>query len=51
MNQRIAALQQQAQQQTLLLSQQFANMEASTQQSSTVSNFLDSYFSSQSSGG
>jgi len=48
MNQRVAALQQQAQQQTLRLSQQFSNMEASTQQFSTVSNFLDSYFAAQS---
>jgi hypothetical protein len=44
LNQRIAALQQEAQQQTLPLTRQFAIAEATLSQLTTVSNFLSTYF-------
>jgi flagellar hook-associated protein 2 len=44
MNQQIAALQQRAQQETALLTQQFAQAQATLQQLTTVSNFLNTYF-------
>lgn len=44
MNQQIAALQQEAQQQTLLLTQQYGTAQAALEQLTTVSNFLSSYF-------
>jgi len=45
MNQQIAALQQQAQQETALLTQQFSRAQATLEQLSTVSNFLNTFFS------
>ncbi|MGH7013546.1 MAG: flagellar filament capping protein FliD [Stellaceae bacterium] len=51
MNKQITSLQQQAQQQTLLLTQQYSNAEATLNQLSTVSSFLDQYFNSGSSSG
>jgi flagellar capping protein FliD len=44
MNQQIAALQQHAQQETALLTQQFGQAQATLQQLTTVSNFLNTYF-------
>jgi flagellar hook-associated protein 2 len=44
MNQQIAALQQQAQQETALLTQQFSRAQATLEQLSTVSNFLNTFF-------
>jgi flagellar hook-associated protein 2 len=44
MNQQIAALQLQAQQETQILTQQFANAQATLSQLSTVSDFLSTYF-------
>lgn len=46
MNQQIAALQQEAQQETLILTQQYGTAQATLSQLSTVSNFLSTYFSS-----
>lgn len=50
MNQQIAALQQQAQQETQALTQQYSVAQATLSQLATVSNFLSTYFN-QSSGG
>jgi hypothetical protein len=50
MNQRIAALQQQAQQETLTLTQQYGVAQATLSQLETVSNFLCTYFNQPSSG-
>jgi len=56
MNQRIAALQQQAQQETLTLTltltltQQYGVAQATLSQLGTVSNFLSTYFNQPSSG-
>jgi flagellar hook-associated protein 2 len=50
MNQRIAALQQQAQQETLTLTQQYGVAQATLSQLETVSNFLSTYFNQPSSG-
>src|SRR6516165_6803541 len=44
MNQQIAVLQQRAQQEMALLTQQFAQAQATLQQLTTVSNFLNTYF-------
>ena len=44
MNQQIATLQQQAQQETTLLTQQFSQAQATIEQLSTVSSFLNSFF-------
>jgi len=49
-NQQIAALQEEAQQETLTLTQQFGAAQATLSQLTTVSNFLSTYFN-QSSGG
>ncbi|SRR5579875_215609 len=49
MNQQISSLQQQAQQQTLLLTQQYSAAEATLQQLTTVSSFLTQYFNTASS--
>jgi flagellar hook-associated protein 2 len=46
MNQQIVALQQEAQQETLILTQQYGTAQATLSQLSTVSNFLSTYFSS-----
>lgn len=54
MNKQISSLQQQAQQQTLLLTQQYSAAEQTLNQLTTVSSFLDQYFntgSSSASGG
>jgi flagellar hook-associated protein 2 len=51
MNKQITSLQQQAQQQTLLLTQQFSNAEATLNQLTTVGSFLSQYFNSGSSSG
>jgi flagellar hook-associated protein 2 len=51
MNQQIAALQQQAQQQTLILTQQYSAAEATLTQLQTVSDFLNTYFNLPSGGG
>jgi flagellar hook-associated protein 2 len=51
MNQQIGVLQQQAQQETLILTQQYSNAEATLSQLSTVSDFLNSYFNLSSGGG
>ncbi|HVA34762.1 MAG TPA: flagellar filament capping protein FliD, partial [Stellaceae bacterium] len=48
MNQHITSLQQQAQQQTVLLTQQFSAAEQTLQQLTTVSSFLTQYFSGSS---
>lgn len=50
MNQQIAALQQEAQQETLLLTQQYGTAQATLNQLSTVSNFLSTYFNQPASG-
>jgi flagellar hook-associated protein 2 len=50
MNQQIAALQQEAQQETLTLTQQFAAAQATLSQLSTVSDFLSTYFNQPSGG-
>ena len=50
MNQRIAALQQEAQQETLTLTQQYGVAQATLSQLETVSNFLSTYFNQPSSG-
>jgi flagellar capping protein FliD len=44
LNQQIITLQQHAQQETALLTQQFSRAQATLQQLSTVSNFLNTYF-------
>ena len=49
MNQQITSLQQQAQQQTLLLTQQYSAAQQTLQQLTTVSSFLNQYFSTASS--
>ncbi|HEX3860986.1 MAG TPA: flagellar filament capping protein FliD [Stellaceae bacterium] len=51
LNQQIAVIQQQAQQQTLALTQQFSVAQATLSQLSTVSNFLTTYFDQTSSNG
>jgi flagellar hook-associated protein 2 len=51
MNQQIAILQQQAQQETLALTQQYSNAEATLSQLQTVSDFLTTYFNQTSGGG
>ncbi|MGH7038656.1 MAG: flagellar filament capping protein FliD [Stellaceae bacterium] len=51
MNQQIAALQQEAQQETLLLTQQYGTAQATLEQLSTVSNFLSTYFNQPSGSG
>jgi flagellar hook-associated protein 2 len=50
MNQQIANLQQQAQQETAALTQQYSNAEATLSQLQTVSDFLNTYFNQSSSG-
>lgn len=50
MNRQIAALQQEAQQETLTLTQQYGAAQATLSQLTTVSNFLSTYFN-QASGG
>jgi len=50
MNQRIVALQNQAQQQTLALTKQFSVAQATLSQLTTVGNFLDTYFALTSGG-
>jgi hypothetical protein len=44
MNNQISQLQQQAQQETATLTQQFSNAQATLSQLTTVSNFLSTYF-------
>jgi flagellar hook-associated protein 2 len=51
MNQQIAALQQEAQQETLTLTQQYGAAQATLSQLTTVSNFLSTYFNQSSGGG
>jgi flagellar hook-associated protein 2 len=51
MNQQIAALAQEAQQETLLLTQQYATAQATLSQLTTVSDFLSTYFNQSSGGG
>jgi flagellar hook-associated protein 2 len=50
LNQQIAQLQQQAQQETAALTQQYSNAEATLSQLETVGNFLSSYFNQSTSG-